>query len=189
MQSPDTAQPGQAGPLGQAGPSGQSGPVWRFLISRKWLLWHATAVLGVWGMAWMGDWQFHRAMGGNSLSWAYTFEWPLFAVFGVVFWAKTVRDEFRIRRAGLDPNLAEAGVADMVQLPAGLGLEQAGAYLPGGPPGDAAWTGAPGSEPVLAATWRAQLARAAAEREADPELAEYNAYLARLNAKAKAKGR
>jgi hypothetical protein len=32
------------------------------------------------------------------VSWAYTFEWPLFAVFAVVFWAKTIRDEFRILR-------------------------------------------------------------------------------------------
>ena len=187
METADSAPPGRAALSGQAAPPGAAAPVWRFLVSRRWLLWHATAVLGVWGMAWMGDWQFHRAIGGNALSWAYTFEWPLFAGFGVVFWAKTVRDEFRIRRAGLDPNLAEAGVADMVQLPAGLGLEQAGAYGAGGPPADARWTGAPGTEPVLASTWRAQMARAAAEREADPELAEYNAYLAKLNARAKAK--
>jgi hypothetical protein len=33
------------------------------------------------------------------------------------------------------------------------------------------------------------MAAVAAEREADPELAEYNAYLARLNAKAKAKAK
>jgi hypothetical protein len=169
-------------------PAAADRPAWRFLISRRWLTWHATAALGVAGMAAMGDWQFHRAMSGNPLSWAYTFEWPLFAVFGVVFWAKTVRDEFRIRRAGLDPNLAAAGAQDMVQLPAGLGVEQAGAY-PGGAPGDARWTGAAGAEPVLASQWRAQLARAEAEREADPELAEYNAYLARLNAKAKAKAK
>ena len=179
----------EAAPSPEAAPSGKPAPVWRFLISRKWLLWHVTAVLGVWGMAWMGDWQFRRAMGGNALSWAYTFEWPLFAGFGVVFWAKTVRDEFRIRRAGLDPNLAQAGVGDMVQLPAGLGLEQAGTYQAGGPPAQARWSGAPGTEPVLASAWRAQMARAAAERAADPELAAYNAYLARLNAKAKAKAK
>jgi hypothetical protein len=47
------------------------------------------------GMAWLGDWQLHRAESGNSLSWAYTFEWPLFAIFAVVFWVKTIRDEVR----------------------------------------------------------------------------------------------
>jgi hypothetical protein len=161
-------------------------PVWRFLISRKWLLWHLTAAAGVWGMLWLGDWQYHRAVGGNGLSWAYTFEWPLFAGFGVVFWARTIRDEFRIRRAGLDPNLAEAGADAGVQLPAGLGMEQAGTYV-GGAPGDPRWTGAAGSEPVLARAWRADMIRAAAEWAADPELAEYNMNLARLNAKTKAK--
>ena len=40
------------------------------------------------GMLWLGDWQLHRALGGNGLSWAYTFEWPLFAGFAVVFWPR-----------------------------------------------------------------------------------------------------
>jgi hypothetical protein len=161
-------------------------PGWRFLISRKWLLWHVTAAAGVAGMAWLGWWQYHRAIGGNGLSWAYTFEWPLFAGFGVVFWARTIRDEFRIRRAGLDPNLAEAGTEAGVQLPAGLGMEQSGTYV-GGAPGDPRWTGAEGTEPVLARSWRADMLRAAAECAADPEVAEYNMRLARLNAKATAR--
>jgi hypothetical protein len=55
-------------------------------------------VVSFWGMLWLGDWQLHRALGGNGLSWAYTFEWPLFAAFAVVFWARTIRDEFRIKR-------------------------------------------------------------------------------------------
>lgn len=46
-------------------------------------------------MLWLGDWQLRRAESGNSLSWAYTFEWPLFAIVGVVFWIKTIRDEIR----------------------------------------------------------------------------------------------
>ena len=44
-------------------------------------------------MCWLGDWQFRRAIAGNTLSWAYTFEWPIFAIFGIVFWVKTIRDE------------------------------------------------------------------------------------------------
>ena len=50
-------------------------------------------ILIVVGMFWLGDWQLRRAEAGNALSWAYTFEWPLLAVFVVVFWVKTVRDE------------------------------------------------------------------------------------------------
>jgi len=70
-------------------------PRWFFLITPRWLAWHAFAVLAAWGMLWLGAWQFHRAEGGNALSWAYTFEWPIFTIFGVIFWAKTIIDEYR----------------------------------------------------------------------------------------------
>jgi hypothetical protein len=66
-------------------------------------------------MLWLGDWQLHRALAGNGLSWAYTFEWPLFAGFAVVFWAKTIKDEFRIKRDG--PDGALAGHSDSDDLP------------------------------------------------------------------------
>jgi hypothetical protein len=86
-----------AGPAETAG-SEHSGPAWRFLIKPRWLGWHVLMVVSFWGMLWLGDWQLHRALGGNGLSWAYTFEWPLFACFAVVFWAKTIKDEFGIKR-------------------------------------------------------------------------------------------
>jgi len=41
----------------------------------------------------LGWWQLHRALAGNTLSWAYTFEWPIFAVYGVYMWWKLVHDQ------------------------------------------------------------------------------------------------
>jgi hypothetical protein len=87
-------------------------------------------ILIVVGMGWLGYWQLRRAEAGNTLSWAYTFEWPLLAVFVVVFWVKTVRDE-------IYPS-APTSWAEEVGLPAS-------AAVPGGSrrPGDA---GEPGGE-------------------------------------------
>jgi hypothetical protein len=136
-------------------PTAKPTPRWRFLFAPRWLGWHAFTVAAVIGMLWLGDWQFRRAEAGNALSWAYTFEWPIFAVFGVVFWAKTILDELR-------PKTAADGAARAVQLPAGVAA-------PRGGPGDPA--------------------DGAAEEEEDPELAAYNAYLARLNEQVKGHGR
>jgi len=135
-----------------------SRPRWFFLITPKWLGWHAFAVVATIGMLWLGDWQFHRAEGGNALSWAYTFEWPLFAIFGVVFWAKTIRDEFKLSG---EPRGGEAEAAGNGSTPT-----TAGPGLPGG---------------------RDQ--RGDDDEPADPELAAYNAYLARLNDQVKGHGR
>lgn len=99
-------------------------PVWRFLISPRWLAWHLTVVLAFWGMLWMGDWQLHRALAGNGLSWAYTFEWPLFAGFAIVFWVKTVRDEFKLRRGG---GIAVSDTGPEPELPEGVGVQHADA--------------------------------------------------------------
>src|ERR1700729_2687568 len=95
---------------------------WRFVITPRWLAWHAFTVAAVIGMLWLGDWQFHRAMDGNALSWAYTFEWPVFAIFGVVFWAKTILDE---GKPGPRP-MAAAAPAPAAPGTAGLDLPGAG---------------------------------------------------------------
>jgi len=133
-------------------------PRWFFLITPSWLAWHAFAVFAAWGMLWLGDWQFHRAEGGNALSWAYTFEWPIFTIFGVVFWAKTIYDEFHKPEPGADgatPSRADG------RSPAAAAAEDGDLPL--------SVSGAAGL-------------RAAAPDD-DPELAAYNAYLARLNSR------
>ena len=126
---------------------GTEAPRWRFLITPKWLGWHVFMVASVYGMLLLGDWQLHRAESGNSLSWAYTFEWPIFAVFAVVFWAKTIRDEFH------PPATAGSGDED-IDLPAGAmaGVPRQGAAAPGEDP-------APPEEAAELAAYNAYLAR------------------------------
>ena len=101
-------------------PRAASRAVWGFLFKPRWLGWHLFVAGAVYGMLWLGNWQYHRAMGGNGLSWAYTFEWPLFAGFGIVFWARTIRDEFR-EKLGIDTVIQHAYATD---LPDGMGKVQ-----------------------------------------------------------------
>ena len=49
------------------------------------------------------DWQVHRALSGNDLSWAYVFEWPFFAAYALYMWWRLVHDQ---------PARAGAGVAE-----------------------------------------------------------------------------
>lgn len=92
-----------------SGQSADQSGSWRVLLRPRWIVWHAFVVLSTVGMLALGDWQLHRAQSGNELSWAYTFEWPLFAGFTVYFWIKSLRDELRLDAAGGRPGAAAAG--------------------------------------------------------------------------------
>ena len=46
-----------------------------------------------------------RALGGNALSWAYVFEWPLLGAFAVYMWWQVIRPG-RPERATKEPTLA-----------------------------------------------------------------------------------
>ena len=46
-----------------------------------------------------------RALGGNELSWAYVFEWPIFAVFAVYMWWATLHPNRRRRRTEAQPKV------------------------------------------------------------------------------------
>jgi hypothetical protein len=142
--------------------------VWPFLFKPRWLAWHLLVVVAFGGMLWLGDWQYHRAVGGNGLSWAYTFEWPMFAVFSVVFWARTIRDEFLLRHG----HLAEANLVARVEMAKLIASLPPGAMLPAGE--------LPEGVSIL------QLESPYDDTD-DPELASYNAHLAKLNAKERRK--
>lgn len=63
----------------------------RRLLTRGWLLRHAAAVLLVLGCLGLGWWQLGRASAGNTLSWAYALQWPIFAGFVGFLWWREVR--------------------------------------------------------------------------------------------------
>ena len=63
-------------------------------FSRRAFLLHLTALVVVGACVWLGWWQFDRARSGNSLSWAYVFEWPIFAGYGTFMWWKMLHEPF-----------------------------------------------------------------------------------------------
>ncbi len=140
-------------------------PRWLFLLQPKWLCWHAFAVVAFAGMLWLGDWQLHRALSGNELSWAYTFEWPLFGIFGVYFWTRTIRDELRLA----------AGQGGAQQAGAAARTTATGAEV----------TAATGAEGTVAAS----AAGAAGDGASQDGAESAEAYLARLQAAVRGHGR
>jgi DNA-binding transcriptional regulator of glucitol operon len=67
----------------------------RRLLTPRWLALHTVVIVLVVAFLWLGQWQYGRATRGNNLSWAYTFQWPLFALFVLGLWVKMMRDETR----------------------------------------------------------------------------------------------
>jgi DNA-binding transcriptional regulator of glucitol operon len=65
------------------------------VLTPRWLVRHALALVLAGGCLALGWWQYTRALGGNGLSWGYTFEWPVFAAFVGYLWFRMVRDELR----------------------------------------------------------------------------------------------
>jgi hypothetical protein len=67
-------------------------PVRRYLTPRC-LGMHVTLLIILPLFAWLTIWQLGRALGGNTLSWAYTFEWPLFAGYAIYVWWQLIHDQ------------------------------------------------------------------------------------------------
>jgi DNA-binding transcriptional regulator of glucitol operon len=126
------------------------------LWTPAWIARHLLAIVLVLGFLALGWWQFSRATGGNTLSWGYTFEWPVFAGFVVFLWVREVQHERRARQAP-----AERPAAQPAETPERL-------------PGSPVTVGRPVRVPT-----RAEEVPAADD---DPELAAYNDYLSWLAA-------
>jgi hypothetical protein len=59
---------------------------------------HATLLVLVVSFSLLARWQLSRALDGNGLSWAYTFEWPLFAIYACFIWWRLLHDDEPVHR-------------------------------------------------------------------------------------------
>lgn len=75
----------------------------RRLLTPAWLARHGLTVTLVAGFLALGWWQIDRAASGNTLSWAYAIEWPVFAAFVIFVWWREVRREFHAGPATASP--------------------------------------------------------------------------------------
>ncbi len=124
-----------------------------------------------------GWWQMHRALGGNTLSWAYTFEWPIFAVIAFVGWWQMIHEDpadLEARREERRRRAKEVGPPTVDPLP--VALRQAST-------GGGAWAGGTVS---VNGTISANGTVSVDEAPTDA-LDAYNAYLASLATNGKAK--
>ncbi|KUL30507.1 hypothetical protein [Actinoplanes awajinensis] len=123
------------------------------LWTPAWIARHLLALVLTAGCLGLGWWQFSRATNGNSLSWGYMFEWPVFAGFVVFIWIR----EIQLHRRKLGP----ADEQPAVDAPAPARDPDAPITL---------------GRPVRVA------ARPVVATESDPELEAYNDYLTWLAA-------
>ena len=131
----------------------------RILLSPKWLAGHLFVIAAVLVMLRLGLWQWHRSQTGSGgiQNYAYAFQWPCFAVFAIVLWVKTIR------------------------------IELAGTDDEGSPLMTSRFAAKPLPEPAIGRRpgVRIGISTTAPEPdEDDVEVTAYNAYLARLNARA-----
>ncbi|HVX21063.1 MAG TPA: hypothetical protein VHB02_06935 [Acidimicrobiales bacterium] len=117
-------------------------------------------------------WQIQRVRQGNTLSWAYVFEWPFFTAYAVYMWWKLVHDQ-----AAPAPEAAGG--------PVGTPAARA-ASDPGDAPADPEAAGTAGPGPGRGAE-EPGAGEPGAEGNEDEELAAYNRYLAQLDASGRRK--
>ncbi|MFY1704005.1 MULTISPECIES: hypothetical protein [Micromonospora] len=134
------------------------------LWTPAWIFRHVAMVVLVAAFLALGWWQISRAAAGNTLSWAYAFEWPIFAGFVVFVWWR----EARLTLRGPPQTDADAG-------------QTAGTAPVAPTTGDSpSVTG--DQRPAVRRPVRAARVPVPADGGEDAELAAYNHYLSWLNA-------
>ncbi|MFC4019432.1 hypothetical protein ACFOW4_16015 [Micromonospora sp. GCM10011542] len=130
------------------------------LWTPAWIARHVAMVVLVVGFLGLGWWQVSRAAAGNSLSWGYAVEWPIFAGFVAYVWWR----EVRLARRGAEES-TEAAVD-----PADAPADEPSPSVSDGP-----------VRPAVRRPVRVARVPAVGAGE-DADLAAYNRYLSWLNA-------
>lgn len=174
--------------MGRGGRGRYHGGV-RPYLSRRCLLLHATLLVLLPAFAWLTDWQLHRAEGGNSLSWAYVFLWPCFGIYAVYTWWNLVHDDVARQRDDVARTREAAGRAHAPAVPDRPAPAGGATTADDRPPGWALTGGRKKNIAIAAATpidaergGKGERFRPQTDDEA-VRLAEYNRYLAALNAR------
>jgi hypothetical protein len=68
-------------------------------LSARALLLHVELLVVVAGCTAATVWQARRALGGNGLSWFYTFEWPIIAAIAFAAWWHLIHEDPEARAA------------------------------------------------------------------------------------------
>ena len=125
------------------------------LWTPAWMARHLLALVLTAGCLALGWWQYSRAADGNSISWGYMFQWPVFGAFVVFIWVREI--QLARRKAAGEPVTAPEEPAERVP-------------------------SAPGAPVSLGRPVRVAVRPAGAGDATDPELEAYNDYLAWLAA-------
>ena len=96
----------------------------RVWLSRRALKLHAVILVVVPAFMALCVWQITRALGGNSLSWAYVFEWPIFAGYAVYMWWRFVHEAPEDTQAFIPADGDGAPVRTATDAKAGAAAEQ-----------------------------------------------------------------
>jgi hypothetical protein len=93
-------------PGGDAATAADRRTVSEVWLSPRALKLHAVILVVVPGFMALCLWQLNRALSGNELSWAYVFEWPLFAGYAVYMWWRLVH-EWPVAAVATTPDAAD----------------------------------------------------------------------------------
>ena len=138
------------------------GRVLRSLLTPRWLLLHVLFIVATIATGFLAVWQWDRAhdAGGSFQNLGYALQWPLFGAFTIFLWIKLIRMDRAQQRGETESDVHAGGESEAE--------DESSAEVSEEPEKRRTRPLVPPPAPPV-------------DVEEDPELAEYNRYLAGLN--------